>query len=73
VGVARRATWGAGVSDTAGGGRGTYGNEGSDDEGVVVAQDLVVGAFEADVEIEVGVVVEHGEGAADIAVAPGSG
>jgi len=40
---------------------------------VVVAQDLVVGSFETEVEIEFGVVVHHGEGTADIAIAPGKG
>jgi len=40
---------------------------------MVVAQNLVVGLFETDMEIEFGVVVHHGEGAADIAIAPGKG
>ena len=39
----------------------------------MVAQDLVVGLFETDMEIELGVVVHHGEGAADVAIAPGEG
>jgi hypothetical protein len=39
------------------GGRGTHRDDGADDEGVVVAEDLVVRALEADVELGGGVLL----------------
>ena len=48
----------------------THGYEGSDQDGVERTKDLVVGSFETDLKIELGVGQHHGKGAMDIAISP---
>ena len=48
----------------------THGDEGSDPDGMERTKDLVVGSFETDLKIELGVGQHHGKGAMDIAITP---